>query len=168
MYKIGDTIVYSDGKIYSIVDKLERDYGRGPQMYFELKQNDLYKKDKSTSVFAPFAKVQEESRDLSSKKEILHLIDSFPALEPFWINDCKQRKIVFAEYSTSRDIKQVAILVKSIYLKNEELKEINKAITITDKMLFERLKTDLFIEISLVLKIELDSVVDFINNRLKK
>ena len=41
MYKIGDTIVYSDGKIYSIVDKLERDYGRGPQMYFELKQNDL-------------------------------------------------------------------------------------------------------------------------------
>ena len=52
MYKIGDTIVYSDGKIYSIVDKLERDYGRGPQMYFELKQNDLSKTSEFLTYYA--------------------------------------------------------------------------------------------------------------------
>ena len=41
MFKIGDLIVYSDGKIYEIVEATEKDYGRGPQQYFILKQKSL-------------------------------------------------------------------------------------------------------------------------------
>lgn len=166
MFKVGEIIVYGDGKIYTIVDKVERDYGRGSQLYFELKQSDIYKDNKNTSVFAPISKVEENSRYLLSKKEVLQLIDDFPKLEPFWINDCKQRKVVFHEYACSRDLRKTATLIKSIYFRNEELKDTNKSLTISDKMLMERLRYDLCIEISLVLKIDFKEVIPYINKRI--
>jgi CarD family transcriptional regulator len=168
MFKVGDTIVYSDGKIYKIVEETEKDYGRGPQQYFELKQNELYKDEKNTSVFAPKQKVQNESRTLMTKKEVIRLIDELPKIDPIWINDSKQRKLIFSEYANSRDPKLISKLIKSFYFRTEELKDTNKSLTITDKRLMEKLKYDLFIEISLALNIPFDDVVSYIDRRLEK
>ena len=168
MFKVGDTIVYSDGKIYKITEKIEKDYGRGLQLYFVLKQNELYKEERNTAVFAPFDKVQLESRELMSKKEVNHLIDSFPEITPIWINDYKQRKIVFSEMAASKDPKNIATVVKSFYVRDQELKDTNKSLTITDKKMMDKLKSDLFIELSLVLNCDFDGVVKYIDKRLKR
>ena len=168
MFKVGDTIIYSDGKVYLIKEETVKDYGRGPQQYFILEQHEKYKDERNTAVFAPFSKVQSESRKLMSKKEVIKLIDEMPNIEPLWINDCKQRKIVFTEYAFSKDPKLVCKLIKSFHNRDEELKDTNKSLTITDKKLMEKLKCDLFIEMSIALKIEYDEVIPFIEKRLKK
>ena len=168
MFKVGDTIVYSDGKIYTITEKVEKDYGRGLQLYFVLKQNELYKEERNTSVYAPFDKVQEDSRSLMSKKEVNQLIDFLPSIEPIWINDYKQRKIVFNDLALSKDPRNIAKLVKSFYYRDLELKDTNKSLTITDKKMMDKLKSDLFIELSLVLNCDFDGVIKYIDKRLKK
>ena len=42
MFEVGDVLVYTDGKIYEIVDLVERDFGVGIQQYYQLKQNSMY------------------------------------------------------------------------------------------------------------------------------
>ena len=41
MFEVGDVLVYTDGKIYEIVDLVERDFGVGIQQYYQLKQNSM-------------------------------------------------------------------------------------------------------------------------------
>lgn len=167
MFKIGDLIVYSDGKIYEIVEATEKDYGRGPQQYFILKQNSLYKDEKNTALFAPVVKVENESRSLMTKKECLKLIDSLPSIEPVWINDSKQRKLVFSEFANSKRPDLICKLIKSFHSRNEDLRDTNKSLTVTDKKLMEKLITDMLIEFSITLNIQFDEVRSFIDKRLK-
>ena len=168
MFEVGDVLVYTDGKIYEIVDLVERDFGVGIQQYYQLKQNSMYKDEKNTMVFTPVSRAERDCRSLMSRNEVIELIDSYHSIEPIWISDSKQRKVVFSEYAHSKDPKQILKLFKSLLKRHEELRDTNKSLTFTDKKLMEKVKTDFIVEFSLVLNLSFDEVVEYVTNRLSR
>lgn len=158
MIKIGDVIVFHDGKIYKVMEEVTKDYGRGPQKYFLLNESPLYNDNKNTTTYVQTDKIDELSRYLISEDKANELITLYPELKTMWINDSKQRKNMFIEMCKSRDPKNLLILIKSLIKRNEELNIVNKTLTITDKTMLERLQKDVCIEFSISLKKSIEEI----------
>ena len=160
MFKVGKTIVYEDGKVYDILDEVQKDFGNGPTNYFVLQENEVYGVEKPTTVFASVATITKKARDLISHHQAKKILSEISDIEVLWINDCKQRKIIFSEYIASKDLIQVVKVLKSFYIKEIELRDKNKSLTITDRRLMERVKADFIAELSIVLKKTWDEIED--------
>lgn len=168
MFKIGDTIVYSDGKIYYILEEIEKDFGLGLSKYFVLKQHESYVDEKNTTLYISIDKVNQKSRFLTTKEEADKIIKELPNMDTTWIKDCKQRKIAFSEATSNRDLRELFRIIKTLHYKSIELEEKNKSLTITDKRLMDKLKYDSFIELSIALGIDVKEVEDYIEDLLNK
>lgn len=155
MFDINQIVVKKDTGVYLIVGKENIDLGLGLQEYLVLKP---YFRTNKGSTYLPSDKADEFLRYLISKEEAEDVIKSIPSLERFWINDPKQRKNEFDRLAKTGDLKNYCLVIKSIYLQAEDLRQNRKMLSTNDRNIYDKLKNAINEEMSLVLDMKLEDV----------
>ena len=105
-------------------------------------------------------------KEVLSKEEVLEIIDSLPDSNSEWIHDEKERLEAFKNLLDSGICKNIAILVRSLYLHKKDLSTKGKKLRSSEEALLQRAEKLLYDEFAWVLEIEPKAVVDFINKRI--
>ena len=135
MFKKNDTVLYSSEGVCVVNDITQRQFKDRIMQYYVLKP--VYKE--GATVFVPV-----ENKDLVAKmkrilsvEDIHQLIEDMPNQTIEWIDNDNLRKDKFREILRNGNRKQLIQLIRTIYLKQEELKKIGKKIHATDDNIFK-------------------------------
>ncbi|MBQ6579669.1 MAG: CarD family transcriptional regulator, partial [Oscillospiraceae bacterium] len=94
------------------------------------------------------------------------IIDSLPDSDSEWIRDEKERLEAFKNLLESGTCKNIAVLVRSLYLHKKELASKGKKLRSSDETTMQRAEKLLFGEFAWVLGINPNEVADFIKSRI--
>jgi RNA polymerase-interacting CarD/CdnL/TRCF family regulator len=118
-------------------------------------------------VMVPEDKTKEFCRDVLTREQCLHIVDSIKNLSDDYIVDNKKRKEEYTKLLHSENLLDIAQLLKYLWTMFENKRANNKAIGSIDTSIFNEAKTKLYSEIQYVLEIkDEDGVVEFIKSRL--
>lgn len=159
MFNINDVVIKKDNGLYIIDDIQEKDFGLGKQTYLILKP--YYKQDKGL-VYLPLNKAQESLRPVIDKERAMEVIKNIPSIESVWISDPKARKQKYEELFKSGEITNYCILVKSLYNRNEILKQNKRTLSIIDKEFLDKIENAIDEELAFVLEIPINEIKEFI------
>lgn len=165
MYKVGDTIVYSDSGVCEIVGMTTRQIMDKVLEYYVL--NPIY--SKNSKIFVPVGNEElvDKMKDVLTKSEICSLIQEMPNSEFAWIDNNNQRKEKFKEIIKSGNRFDLVSLIRTLYLRKKGLVEEGKKLPATDEQLYKDAEKMLFEEFAYVLDIKEDEVSTFIKNEMK-
>jgi len=165
MFKENDTVLYGVEGVCIVTEITERQFRDQVMKYYVLKP--VYRE--GSTVFVPInneALVSKMKRILSVE-EIHQLIRNMPNEELIWIDNDNQRKEKYKEILRSGNRKDIIQLIRTIYLKQEELKKIGKKIHAADDGIFKEAEKILYEEFAYVLNIKKDEVVPFIFHQVE-
>jgi RNA polymerase-interacting CarD/CdnL/TRCF family regulator len=118
-------------------------------------------------VMVPEDKTNEFCRDVLTREQCLHIVDSIKNLSDDYIVDNKKRKEEYTKLLHSENLLDIAQLLKYLWTMFENKRANNKAIGSIDTSIFNEAKTKLYSEIQYVLEIkDEDGVIEFIKSRL--
>jgi RNA polymerase-interacting CarD/CdnL/TRCF family regulator len=118
-------------------------------------------------VMVPEDKTKEFCRDVLTREQCLHIVDSIKNLSDDYIVDNKKRKEEYTKLLHSENLLDIAQLLKYLWTMFENKRANNKAIGSIDTSIFNEAKTKLYSEIQYVLEIkDEDGVIEFIKSRL--
>jgi RNA polymerase-interacting CarD/CdnL/TRCF family regulator len=118
-------------------------------------------------VMVPEDKTKEFCRDVLTREQCLHIVDSIKNLSDDYIVDNKKRKEEYTKLLHSENLLDIAQLLKYLWTMFENKRANNKAIGSIDTSIFNEAKTKLYSEIQYVLDIkDEDGVIEFIKSRL--
>ena len=165
MFKKNDTVLYSSEGVCVVNDLTQRQFKDRIMQYYVLKP--VYKE--GATVFVPV-----ENKDLVAKmkrilsvEDIHQLIEDMPNQTIEWIYNDNLRKDKYREILRNGSRKQLIQLIRTIYLKQEELKKIGKKIHATDDNIFKEAEKILYEEFAYVLNIHKEAVVPFIFHQIE-
>ena len=162
MWKIGDNVVHNNGGVF-IVDEIKvMNYGFGDVKYICLKPYYVDVANKSLTIFVPENKADELIRPIMTKEEALSAIEKIKKVEPIWFTEAKVRKEKFEELFSTHEIDNICIVVKSLYLKQKELQENNKALNLMDYDYLKKIKKGIEEELSIVLNKTFEEITELI------
>lgn len=161
MFKINDYIMYGTTGVCQIMDiKSEQFLTDEPQDYYIL--NPIY--TEHTTIMIP-VESQKSVRRLHSKEEVKTFIEQTLSNELFWIEDVRERNLVFRSMLNKMDCESLITLIRSIYHHKKEAtttKKINK----NDEDVMKLAKKLLHEEFAMILGIEPEEVNDYILERV--
>lgn len=165
MLEKGHVFVYGASGVCRVEDICIRDYGAGKKEYYVLQPVFDLRSTLSIPVDAPaFAT---HARELLTKDEVIEIIDSVPSAEAEWIKDDKERIETFRSLLEGGVRKDIAVLIRTLYLHKKELAAKGKKLRSSDEAIMQRAEKLLYGEFAWVLGIEPKDVVDFIKNRVE-
>ena len=121
MCQIGDKVVHINGGVFIVQEIKKMNYGLGDTNYLILKPYFEDETNKTLIVYVPENKKNEFIKRVMTKEEALKILEQIKTIEPLWYNDAKTRKDKFGELVRSRNIDNICIVVKSLYVKQLEL-----------------------------------------------
>lgn len=165
MFKKNDTVLYGSEGVCAVNDITQRQFKDCIMQYYVLKP--VYKE--GATVFVPV-----ENKDLVAKmkrilsvEDIHQLIEDMPHQTIEWIDNDNLRKEKYREILKNGNRKQLIQLIRTIYLKQEELKKIGKKIHATDDNIFKEAERILYEKFAYVLNIHKEEVVPFIFHQIE-
>ncbi len=164
MLEKGHIFVYGASGVCKVEDICIRDYGAGKKEYYILQP--VYDLRSSLSIPVDSPAFAAHARELLKKEEIFEIIDSLPNTEAEWIRDDKERIETFRSLLEGGVRKDIAVLIRSLYLHKKELAEKGKKLRSVDETIMQRAEKLLYGEFAWVLGIDPKEVLDFIKNRL--
>lgn len=164
MLEKGHIFVYGSSGVCRVDDICTRDYGAGKKEYYVLQP--VYDSRSSLSVPVESPAFASRARELLSKEEILDIIDNLSDAQAEWIRDDKQRIETFRSLLDGGICRDIALLVRSLYLHKKELAEKGKKLRSSDEAIMQRAEKLLYGEFAWVLEIEPKEVVPFIRERI--
>ena len=164
MFEKGHVFVYGESGVCRVEDIKICDYGAGKKEYYILQP--VFDPRSSLSVPVDSPVFSSRAREILSKEEVLEIIDSLPDSDSEWIRDEKERLEAFKSLLDSGICKNIAILVRSLYLHKKDLMSKGKKLRSSDETLLQRAEKLLFGEFAWVLGINPNEVVDFIKSRI--
>ena len=165
MLEKGHIIVYGASGVCRIEEIRICDYGAGKKEYYILQPVFDLRSSLSIPVDSPV--FENHARELLQKEEVLEIIDSFPNTEAEWIRDDKERIETFRNLLEGGVRKDIATLIRSLYLHKKELAEKGKKLRSSDEQIMQRAEKLLYGEFAWVLGIEPKEVVPFIRERIE-
>lgn len=164
MYQIGETVLYGSEGICKITDIVSRTINKQKRSYYLLtspanKIKILVPLDNQLSL--------SKIRSALTKDEIYKLIKSMPDNETISINDKNIRKKKYNEIIVKGDHKQLVKLIKTLYLKKQELQKQGKKFHLQDDYLLQAAEKMLFQEFSYTLAISPEEVIPFIIKKIE-
>ena len=167
MFKKDDIVVNKKGQVCKVIDILpDFDVGLGKNTYYVLIPY-FNNGNETTKYYIPADK-NDALRSALNEEEILKLIDSIPQIKTIWISNPKVRKTKFKElYNTGKPV-EIFRLIKSFERKKRELEKSNKFLSFTDDNFLREIKSNIYSEISIALKIKASEVEGYIFDRLAK
>jgi len=151
LFKINDTVLYSQRGVCKIVDMDGSFYTLSP----------IYSKDILIKV--PIAS-ESKMRKTLSKEEIDNAIENM--VDVPWIENDKERQNAFRKILSSGDRTQVIGLIRLLYLRQQELKKHHKKLHIADERMFKEAESLLYNEFAFVLNLTRESIVSYIAKKV--
>lgn len=164
MLEKGHIFVYGASGVCRVDDICTMDYGAGKKEYYILRP--VYDSRSSLSVPVGSTAFASRARELLSRDEVLGIIDSLSDAETEWIKDDKERTEIFRSLLDGGICRDIALLVRSLYLHKKELAEKGKKLRSSDEAVMQRAEKLLYGEFAWVLEIEPKEVVPFIKERI--
>lgn len=164
MLEKGHIFVYGGSGVCRVDDICVRDYGSGKKDYYILQP--VYDLRSSLSIPVDSPAFSARARELLTKDEVLEIIDSLPDTEAEWIRDDKERIETFRSLLEGGVRKDIATLIRSLYLHKKELAERGKKLRSADEAIMQRAEKLLYGEFAWVLGIDPKEVLDFIKERI--
>ena len=162
MLEKGHIFVYGGSGVCLVDDICVRDYGSGKKDYYILQP--VYDLRSSLSIPVDSPAFLARARELLTKDEVLEIIDSLPDTEAEWIRDDKERIETFRSLLEGGVRKDIATLIRSLYLHKKELAERGKKLRSADEAIMQRAEKLLYDEFAWVLGIDPKEVIDYIKN----
>ena len=167
MCQIGEKVVHINGGVFIVKEEKIMNYGFGDINYLILKPYYTDDSNKTLVVYVPEDKKDELIRKIMSREEALQIIENLKKIEPIWYQDLKIRKEKFGELVKSRNINDICVVVKSLYVKQLELQENNKSLNLLDFDYLNKLKKGIEEELAISLNMSINEINDYIANMIK-
>lgn len=164
MLEKGHIFVYGGSGVCRVEDICIRDYGVGKKEYYILQP--VYDMRSSLSIPVDSPAFESRARELLSKDEVLNIIDTLPNTDAEWIRDDKERVEVFKNLLEGGVRKDIATLIRTLYLHKKELAEKGKKLRSSDEAIMQRAERLLYGEFAWVLGIDPKEVVSYIKERI--
>ena len=166
MFKINDYIVYGPMSVCKIIDIIEEENPYiGLKSYYVIQP--VYS-DKRTIIKIPVDSKKVFMRHLISQREVLSIIENIPNLKVLDINNDKQRSQQFKSIIKSSICSDLAQLIKSININEQEKLSSGKKLSKTDEDFKKTAEKLINEEFATVLNIPVEEVSSFILNHLPK
>ncbi len=166
MFKKGDYVICGSNGICKVTDitTLNMAGARTDRLYYIFKP--VY--SESSTVYIPVDNHKISLRAALSEKEAHELIDKIPSLELIWVENEKQRELIYKECMRKNTCEDYVRIMKTLYLrKQSRLSKGQKVIGIDEKYL--KLAEDyLYGELAIALGIPKQNVEDYIRKAIEK
>ncbi len=165
MIKINSTILYGS-EVCRVTDIKKMTFGKTTREYFVL--SPIY--DEKNTIFAPTdsPKVLEKIKQILSSEEIISLIKNMPDKAPLWVDDDKERALLYHNTFEKGERAQIIRMIKTLYERKIELAEKGKKLRSADESAFARAEKMIYDEFALVLDIKREEVVPFILKHIEE
>ena len=157
---VNDVVLYGFDGVCQVTDVATKTIMGVPEECYVLQPVD----QKSTTIFVPVANKALVSRiqRLLQLDEVIELIRSSPEEETIWIEDDSKRRAAFGQILQGGDRREIMNLIKTLYLRAQELKKGKRKLHSADDKLMKEAERRLYDEFAYVLKIEPEHVLPFI------
>ncbi|MEW9078314.1 CarD family transcriptional regulator [Terrisporobacter glycolicus] len=164
MFSKNDYVIYGSMSVCKILDIVEEEnIYIGRKSYYVIQP--VYS-DKNTIIKVPTDNKKVLMRHLLSEKEVLSIIKSIPNLDVLKIENDRQRSEHFKSVIKNNECEELAQLVKSIALIEQEKLSIGKKISKTDEDFKKTAEKLIDEEFATVLNIPVQDVPSFILNNI--
>ena len=165
MYKKGDYVVkMPDGicKIENVGHPDTTGMNKTKEYYILVPIN-----EKTSKIYLPVDYVDGRIRNMISKEEAIQLIKSIPNITETEIHNEKMREQEYKAAILSGDNKKIVSIIKLIYTRKQERIKQGKKSTVTDDKYFKQAEDVLFSELSFVLDVPKENMMQFIEDMIK-
>ena len=163
----GDRVIDRRGHLFVIEDVVKLNSGDEERDYYRLVPcfDDEYPDDYVS--FVPVSTSSQLIRKILNKKEADELILSIKDIDSFGEISPRERKKFFEEVMLKGDRYQICRIIKTLYEYKEEKEKLNKRLTDYETHLLLDLNKIFIQELSLALKLEIKSVPDYVQDKIK-
>lgn len=164
MFNKNDFIIYGSMSVCKIVDIIEEEnIYVGRKSYYVIQP--VYS-DKNTIIKVPTDNKKVFMRHLLSKEEIMSTIEGIPEIDIIKIDNDRQRSEHFKSVIKNSVCEELAQLVKSIAINEQEKLSIGKKLSKTDEDFKKAAEKLIYEEFATVLNIPIQDVSSFILNNI--
>lgn len=165
MFLTGDTIIYENYGVCRITGTRDMEIGHTVRPYYELKP--VF--ESNLTFYLPIGqeKIEGKMHRILSTKEIYALIKTMPDEDTIWIENESERKEQYKQILAGNDRPALVKLIKTLYLRQQELKENGKKLYVSDERFLRDAEKALYDEFAYVLDIKPEEVLPFIHGHIK-
>ncbi len=165
MYQINDTILYGAHGACRFEGLISRQFNGTQNEYYVLKP---VSGDNST-IYVPAKneKLVSQMRPVLSEEELLGLISQIPGEESLWIENDQERKEKYHSILISGDRIGLVRIIKGLYSHRKEQQAKGRKLHSADERIFKEAEKILYDEFALVLHMEPEEVLPFLQDRLE-
>ncbi len=165
MFKVGDYVVHGRNGVCEIADiaHIDIDGVDKNRLYYIL----VPIHSSGSRIYYPVDSDRVVMRAILTKEELEQIIAGVRDIEPIWIENERQREIIYKEAINSCDCRQLISVIKALYERNQERMAQGKRITFVDDRYMKEAKKNLYDEFSVVLNISQDDVEEYISSHIK-
>ena len=164
MFKKNDYIIYGSMSVCKILDIIEEENKYiGLKSYYVIQP--VYS-EKNTIIKVPVDNKKISMRHLISEEEIMCIIKNIPNIKTLEISNDKQRNEQYKSIIKSSACSQLAQLIKSINVNEQEKQSVGKKLSKTDEDFKKTAEKLINEEFATVLRIPVDEVSSFILSHL--
>jgi len=159
MFKVNDYVVYNTMGVYKIVDiRKDKDISNNEIEYYVLQS--AY--SNNLTIKTPVNNPKVMMRGVITKDDVLSLIAAMPEKETVWINNDRERNVIFKAALRTGKSQEWVKLIKTIYLKKQEKNYLGKKLAKIDEDIMKAAEKNLYEEFAVALNISPDEVVSYI------
>lgn len=166
MFKTNDMVLYGSEGVCEIEGKTEREF-KGEQVeYYILKPID----NVNSTIFIPTQNedLVKRMKMIMTECEIEEMIENVSEENLKWTLHDNSRRDMFKSIIKSGDRSELLRLIRTIHMKQEELKDNGKRLHVVDLGLFKEAQKMLHDEMAYVLEIESEDVSAYISSKMKE
>ena len=163
MFKIGDTIIYSDHGLCEIDDICEQTFAGITRNYYILHPL----ADTNLKISAPVDSDKVLMLRTMNQEEAESVLQTFNQPGIDWIEDSRQRNREYTDHVQSGDRNSIAKIINTLMRKNAELKLNGKRIYDQDRKLLQLIQSTLFNELALSLDTSYEAIEQRVNRMLE-
>lgn len=164
MFETGDYIVYGNTGICQVmgVTTMHMDGVSQDRLYYILRPE----KTTEGKIFTPVENNRIVMRELLTKEQAESLIDEIPQIETLGISNEKQREATYKECIRSCECREWVRMIKTIRRRKQERLSKGKRTTATDERYLKAAEDNLYAELSMLLGVPKEKMVEYIAERI--
>ena len=164
MFAIGDSFIYGENGICTLVDIQRKTLAKEPRVYYVLAP--AFTANSLVYVPTDSPRLAEKIRPLLTPEEIYALIDGMPAVDTLWVEPEAARQDLYRHALTDGDRNPLIGMIKAIFAHQQQLKADGRKPRISDERFLKEAEKLLYDEFAYVLKIKQEDVLPLILERL--
>ena len=159
-YQIGDFVIYKNNGLCCISEIIDQDFGAGVKTYYILKQQEGLK----SSYYVPkdLEGIENFMRKTIDKKSVEKAIKNVESKDVKWIDDGKERALVFNKVMTMGPVEDILYVYKVLVNKKRDAESIKKRLYLCDERTLTTAEKLITQEFSYALGIDKEEVIPYI------